>query len=183
MAKSHNKEGVNQFSKEMMHVELVDLDNEYKLLRKKAEYLREKLYKENQNERNQQIQIRKLKEQIRHAQAKEQEIVEHGKKMFKIDFGDPVKQMRQEQQKELHLQKDKILKKIVILEDAKASNDKHFNQHHRSNMRKMQQLNEIKKEMLEQLRAQDLLYEEKQQQLKFFMQQKEARETLIRRRK
>ena len=72
-------------------MELVDLDNEHKLLRKKAEYLREKVYKETQNERNQQLQIRKLKEQIRQAQAKEQEIVEHGKKMFKIDFGDPTK--------------------------------------------------------------------------------------------
>ena len=103
--------------------------------------------------------------------------------MFKIDFGDPAKQMRQEQQKELHLQKDKILKKIVIIEDAKASNDKHFTQHHRSNMRKMQQLNDIKRQMLEQLKAQDLLYEEKQQQLKFFMQQKEARGTLLKRRR
>lgn len=50
-------------------------------------------------------------------------------------------------------------------------------------MRKMQQLNEIKKQMLEQLKAQDLLYEEKQQQLKFFVQQKEARETLVKRRR
>lgn len=49
----------------MTHVELVELDNEYKLLRKKADYLQEKLYKEAQNERTQQIQIRKLKEQIR----------------------------------------------------------------------------------------------------------------------
>ena len=113
--------------------------------------------------------MRKLKEQVRQAQAKEQEIVEHGK-LFKIDFGNPEKQMKQEQQKELHLQKDKILKKIVIIEDAKASNDKHFNQHHRSNMRKMQQLNDIKKQMLEQMKAQDVLYEEKQQQLKFFVQ-------------
>ena len=74
---------------------------------------------------------------MKSAQEKEEDIIEHGKKMFKIDFGDPLKQLKLQEQKELHLQKEKLLKKIVIIEDAKASNDKHFSQHHRSNMKKM----------------------------------------------
>ena len=94
--------GIEQFSKEVEHAELIDLDNEFKLLKKKSQYLQAKLYKETTHERDQNNQIRKLKDQVTAAQQKEEEIIEYGQKMFKIDFGDPTKQLKLEEQKELH---------------------------------------------------------------------------------
>ena len=47
-----------------------------------------------------------------------------GKRLYKIDFEDVEKQHKQREQEDLNESKDKLLKKMVIIEDSKASIDK-----------------------------------------------------------
>lgn len=54
----------------------------------------------------------------------EEKIIQTGKRLYKIDFEDVGKQQRQQEQVILSEQKDKLLKKMVIIEDSKASIDK-----------------------------------------------------------
>jgi hypothetical protein len=50
-------------------------------------------------------------------------------------------------QDQLNDHKDKLLKKMVIVEDSKASIDKQYATQHRANQKKLQQLMQIKKQM------------------------------------
>ena len=54
--------GDNLFSDEITHTELIELDNDLKVMRHKADYMQEKLYKETQAEKE---QVQKV-EQLRH---------------------------------------------------------------------------------------------------------------------
>ena len=47
------KNDENAFNNEIVHTELVELDNEMKVLRHKADYLQEKLYKDTELEKEQ----------------------------------------------------------------------------------------------------------------------------------
>jgi len=58
-------------------------------------------------------------------------------------------------QGELTAQKDKLLKKIVIIEDSNNSIDKQYATHHRANLKRMNHLREMKRQMEEQLKAQE----------------------------
>jgi len=62
-----------------------------KVLRHKADYMQEKLYKEQQEEKEQERELDKLREKMKQAQVYEQKIIEKAKRMYKIDFEDAAK--------------------------------------------------------------------------------------------
>lgn len=151
----------NLFQEDLNYSELIELDNEYKMLRHKADYLQEKLFKEQEAEREQQRLLNELKQKVKYAEQEEQKTTEAGRRLYKIDFDDVGRLDVVNEQDQLSKQKDKILKKMVILEDGKASIDKQYAQQHRRNLQKMQQLNELKKQMEDSLKSSDEVYQEK----------------------
>ena len=59
--------------------------------------LRDRLYKLNETSRDQRVEIRKLKDQMKIEIEKEEKIIEKGKKHYKFDFENPIKQIKQEE--------------------------------------------------------------------------------------
>jgi len=88
IAKHMNNVNEDLFNNDLNHTELVELDNEYKILRHKADYLQEKLFKEQEAEKDQQKQLEKLKQQFKYAEQEEQKLVEAGRRLYNLDFGD-----------------------------------------------------------------------------------------------
>ena len=84
----HLEQKGGSLSDPVLHKELVELDNELKVLAHKADYLQEKLYKEQQNEREQLKSLASLKENIKLAQMDEARVIEAGKRFYGIDFED-----------------------------------------------------------------------------------------------
>ena len=76
------------FQEDLSHNELIELDNEYKILRHKADYLQEKLFKEQEAAREQQRLLHELQQKVKHAEQEEQKISEAGRRLYKVDFDD-----------------------------------------------------------------------------------------------
>jgi regulator of replication initiation timing len=91
LARKLGPHGSSLFGDGITHTELVGLDNEMKVLRHKADYMQEKLYKEQQEEKEQERELDKLREKMKQAHVYEQKIIEKAKRMYKIDFEDAAK--------------------------------------------------------------------------------------------
>ena len=68
------------------------MDNELKVLRHKADYMQEKLFKEQKIEIEQEKELEKLKDKLRKANNYELQVMAKAKKLYKIDFEDASKQ-------------------------------------------------------------------------------------------
>lgn len=74
--------------------------------------------------------MQKLITKKKRALQDEQKVIEQGKRLYKIDLDDPDQEEEFKIQEVFHEKKDKLLKKMVIIEDSKASIDKQFTQQH-----------------------------------------------------
>ena len=72
----------------MNQEELEELDNEYKMLRHKADYLQEKLFKEQEAEREQLRILNDLKQKVKYAEQEELKVSETGRRLYNIEFDD-----------------------------------------------------------------------------------------------
>ena len=68
---------------------------------------------------------------MRKANNYELKVIDKAKKLYAIDFEDASKQQKTLVQIQLNDQKDKLLKKMVIVEDSKASIDKQYANKHK----------------------------------------------------